>query len=551
MTDSGSAQSVAAARRIVASLHQEADELRANLIELRRDTETAQRGFSAPHAAELREANEQLVLAALNAETIAETAISDMDELARTSQRDLLTGLPNRILMLDRLEHAIDTALRHGTRLAVLFIDLDHFKPVNDTLGHAAGDEVLQIVAHRLEATVRGSDSVSRHGGDEFLVLLGDIAHTSDAARIAAKMLTALAANSPVDGHAVMLSASIGIAVYPQDGTDAEALISCADAAMYSAKESGGNTFALCSEMNTAECDAASTVIAKHDTQPASANEFVSPRQQLRLQQLREANEQLVISALSAQETGDVTKEAHREQIQFLAMVAHELRNPLAPLRSATDLLLRARANEPMYTRLQAIIERQVTHLTRLVDDLLDGSRVSIGKFRLALGSVELVSMLAAVATTCRPAMDAKQQRLTVQLPPAPLVLWGDAMRLAQIFSNLLDNAGKYSPGGSTITLTLEAQETSAVITVTDDGSGIEADILPSIFDLFVQDSRMLAVGNGGLGIGLAVVRDLVEAHGGTVVASSAGKNLGSTFVVILPLIGPDNSPINDDPMLS
>ncbi|HET7157470.1 MAG TPA: GGDEF domain-containing protein, partial [Burkholderiales bacterium] len=188
-------------------------------------------------------ANEQLVLAALRAETLAETTVHQLDDLTRSSQRDVLTGTPNRALMLDRLASAIAIARRRGTRTAVLFLDLDAFKQINDTLGHAAGDELLQVVARRLESVVRDSDTVSRHSGDEFLVLLADISQASDASLIAGKMLDALAEPTQMGTQMLNITASLGIAIYPDDGEDVGTLINRADAAMYRAKRNGRARF--------------------------------------------------------------------------------------------------------------------------------------------------------------------------------------------------------------------------------------------------------------------------------------------------------------------
>ena len=216
--------------------------LRQNLADIRRETHNMQ--ATTP----LVEANKQLVLAALHAETVAETAVSELGELARSSQRDPLTNIPNRLLMLDRLESAIAAARRRDTRIGVMFIDLDAFKLINDTLGHAAGDEVLQLVARRLQSAVRDSDTVSRHGGEEFLVLLPEISQAADAAGIARKLLAALAAPAKVAGHRLHLSASVGITVYPEDGEDAQTLISRADAAMYRAKRAGPGRYEFYAE---------------------------------------------------------------------------------------------------------------------------------------------------------------------------------------------------------------------------------------------------------------------------------------------------------------
>ena len=236
-------RAIAAATRTLAQLNKQADRVRTELVHLREDLTQAQRDFSDAKGSQLREANGQLVLAALQAVAAAETAASDLDQLARSSQRDALTDTPNRALMLDRMERAIATARRRKTCIAVVFLDLDQFKQINDTLGHTIGDGVLQLVARRLESVVRESDNVSRHGGDEFLVLLTGISHSSDAALVADKVIAALSAPSRVGDHILHLSASIGVAVYPEDGQDAATLIDRADAAMYRSKKNGLGRF--------------------------------------------------------------------------------------------------------------------------------------------------------------------------------------------------------------------------------------------------------------------------------------------------------------------
>ncbi len=163
--------------------------------------------------------------------------------MAHLAQHDFLTDLPNRMLLSDRIASAIALARRHGKRRAVLFLDLDGFKHINDSLGHPVGDLLLQSVAQRLKACVRSSDTVSRQGGDEFVVLLSEIEHAADAARSAEKMVVTLAAPHDVAGKELHISASIGISIYPEDGQDAETLIKCADTAMYHAKEKGRNNY--------------------------------------------------------------------------------------------------------------------------------------------------------------------------------------------------------------------------------------------------------------------------------------------------------------------
>jgi diguanylate cyclase (GGDEF)-like protein len=193
----------------------------------------------------LVQANEHLLLSALNAQAAAATAVADRDQLARTSQRDPLTDTPNRALLLDRLESTLTMAQRRGTRSAVFFLDIDHFKQINDTLGHATGDAVLQRVARRLQAAVRDSDAVGRHGGDEFLVLLAEVSRKADAAQIARKIISDIAAPSLVAGHMLHVSVSVGIAIFPDDAREPAALIAAADTAMYRAKRRGGGSYAF------------------------------------------------------------------------------------------------------------------------------------------------------------------------------------------------------------------------------------------------------------------------------------------------------------------
>ena len=254
--------------------------------------------------------------------------------------------------------------------------------------------------------------------------------------------------------------------------------------------------------------------------------------------QLREANEQLVRAALTAQELQSAAEDAHRQQTEFIAVLAHELRNPLMPIRTAAALLGRLPAGE--LPTVQAVIERQVAHLSRLVGDLLDVSRVVTGKLRLDIGCVDLGDTIDQAVDTYRPAMDTRRQHLQVRLPSHALRLRGDPIRLAQVIGNLLDNASKYTPNGGEITLSAVVVDDAVVMTVSDNGIGIPAEALLRVFEPFVQDAHAMGFNGAGLGIGLTLVRELVEGHGGSVVASSAGTGLGSQFVVTLPLAGAD-----------
>jgi signal transduction histidine kinase len=350
---------------------------------------------------------------------------------------------------------------------------------------------------------------------------------------IEAKMLYALSAASHFGDHVLHLSTSIGIAIYPEDGEDAEVLISKADAAMYSSKRSGRSGFEFYREEIATDVESAmhlqeKIIKAVYEKTVAIDGEPLA--------YLREANTQLIIAALTAQELEAKARIAHEQQLNIMATIAHELRNPLSPIRTAAGLLNHARMDESMHLRLQAIIERQVIHMSRLVDDLLDGSRLTTGKLRLEIQRLELVDILNAAVDTCRPAIDGRHQHLTFRRLTSSVNIQGDPIRLTQVFSNLLDNASKYTPDGGKLNILVDATDDAVAITISDNGIGITEAALPHIFELFVQDTYGLVLHNGGLGIGLAVVRNLVEAHQGTVTARSAGVDCGSEFVVTLPI---------------
>ena len=243
--------------------------------------------------------------------------------------------------------------------------------------------------------------------------------------------------------------------------------------------------------------------------------------------------------AAAAALTGELRAAAagtQQRQMAFLATVAHELRNPLMPLRLAAQMLDRARGDTEKHARLQDTIKGQVAQMTRLIGDLLDGTRIATGRLRLERTQVDLATVVDRAVETCQPAMDARGHRFRCILPPVPLVLLGDAVRLVQVFGNLLENSAKYTPEGGEITLEASVQGAAVVVAVRDNGIGITAAALPHVFDLFARDLHAAQINQGGLGIGLSVVRELVNAHEGSVQAASAGKGCGSEFLVRLPL---------------
>lgn len=233
---------------------------------------------------------------------------------------------------------------------------------------------------------------------------------------------------------------------------------------------------------------------------------------------------------------------ASRRKDEFLAMLAHELRNPLAPIRNAAQFLKLRAESDPVLQHTQGIIERQVTHLTRLVDDLLDVARINRGHIDLRKTELDLAEIVGEAVEAVREAVDTRGHHLSVILPLEPVPLVGDRTRLVQVIGNVLTNAAKYTPNGGRIELVAELEgsgsDPQVAIRFRDNGQGIAPDLLPSIFDLFTQAERSLDRSEGGLGIGLTLVKELVEQHGGSIEAHSSGPGQGSEFVVRLPVLG-------------
>ena len=230
-------------------------------------------------------------------------------------------------------------------------------------------------------------------------------------------------------------------------------------------------------------------------------------------------------------------RDADRRKDEFLATLGHELRNPLSPLLTSVELLKLGAPSDPNVARIIAVMQRQAGHLVRLVDDLLEVSRITRGLIEVQHEPVDLSEIVAAAVETSRPVIEASEHHLNVELAGEPLIVRGDSVRLTQVFANLLNNAAKYTDTGGTIDLTVRSTRRMALITVRDNGIGIDRQHLSSVFDMFTQVSRSDRRAQGGLGIGLTLVRSLVALHGGSVTASSEGPGCGSTFEVRLPLV--------------
>jgi PAS domain S-box-containing protein len=236
-------------------------------------------------------------------------------------------------------------------------------------------------------------------------------------------------------------------------------------------------------------------------------------------------------------------RDQDRKKDDFIALLAHELRNPLAPIRNGLQVLRLGPGNADALAKARDMMDRQLTHMVRLIDDLLDVSRINRHKMVLRRERVTLADVVASAVETARPVIDAAGHELTVALPAAPVVLDADLTRLAQVFSNLLTNSAKYTPKGGRVWLAAERAGGQVVVSVRDTGIGIPAPALPTVFDMFSQVDRSVEKTTGGLGIGLALVKGLVEMHGGTVTADSAGEGRGTTFTVALPEAGRAEEP--------
>lgn len=513
-----------AAERPAAELHELQAQCARTRAELERapseQTPSAQRLSTHP-ATLLRDANERLLLSTLEARHRAEVSERRFDGMVRKLGLDALTQLPNRLLLRDRFDQAAAGARRHGGRMAVLFVDLDRFKQINDVHGHAAGDKVLRVAAQAIVSAVRESDTVSRYGGDEFVVLLGHLVDPADALAIAEKIAAVLAHTRVEPDEAMTLSASIGMALYPDDGEDIDTLIEHADAAMYRRKRGPQARLAP----------------GAHD--PAESGDTIagSPAQ------LREVNERLVMALLGARDSQQQAECAVSRQQTSLAVVAHELRNPLAAMSYAIGLLKAARVREPVVAGVHGILERQLAQMVRMVGDLMDVSRATTGKLRMECVDLDIRSLVDAAVQGALPGMQRRCQTIDTRIAAEVSHLRGDAVRLEQLLVNLLDNASKYTPDGGSIRLEVAREARDVVLTVSDNGIGISPQELPRVFEAFVQEGAATTFNGDGIGIGLMLVQHIVKAHGGSVDVRSQGRGLGSEFVVRLPLAPADHGP--------
>ena len=536
LRDNERAGEIATAEAKLDHLNAQVTAMRAVLMQLLQDVARTEKSLDNGQVSQLLQANEQLVLSGLELRAEVDSSAGALDEVTRAVALDSLTQLPNRTVLLDRLERAIAGARRHRKRVAVLFLDLNDFKQINDRFGHAAGDAVLQRVSTCLTSLVRETDTVSRHGGDEFLMVLAEVAEAADAGIIADKVNAALRASSRLPGQQTPVTASIGISIYPDDGEDAAALISRADAAMYRAKQHRAGGFAFYTH------PVGDSPVARVARVPSPHEQLVAEHER-RHAQLVEANEQLVLAALGFEALRDAADGARQLRAGMLQAVVHELGDADAPVRLAAALSGLDSAHEALLPRAVAIVERQMEHMARTVGALLqpvEGGPPELPGRR----SIDVAALARAAVDDCRAAIESRHQVLDVKLHPEPVGVHGDPVQLVRVLSRLLRNATDYTPDGGHLALHVEPVGPNVQLRFSDDGMGIEPDALATALQPFERDPRLRRDSEDSFGLGLTTVRAVVEAHGGSVAASSAGAGRGSVFTITLPMVELPASPL-------
>lgn len=500
---------------------------RSLLGSLQADIREAEERLQGHESYRLLEANEQLVLAMLRAQSETDSAVAALESASHSAEHDVLTGLPNRALLQDRYTQAAASVRRHGARMALLFIDLDDFKRINDGLGHPVGDALLIDTARRLLASTRDVDTVARFGGDEFVVLVSEIAQPSDAGLVAAKLLAAIAEPLAVGDQVLRVTASIGIGIHPDDADTADRLLALADEAMYMAKSQGGGTAHFVAQV----------VPPSPRQEPGGRTQRPQGlAESTHLNQLlREANEQLVVAALGAAELKETAEQALARHQACLALLGHEIRTPLSPLRHAAALLDRGPHPPQALARLKRTIERQVVQIARLVDDMLALALSGQTQLRITRRPADLVSLAREAVEVCQPVIEARGQLVLFHSDQPVEEARLDAARIVQVLVNLIDNASKYTPPGGHLSVSVTSTTDELAVAVRDDGMGLASSDTQALFEPFLRAPEALASGSSGVGIGLTVVRELVTAHQGTVEVSSAGVGQGAEFTVRLP----------------
>ena len=511
---------------------------------------------------EVQAANEELQSINVELETSREEIQSSNEELTRVNSdlNNLLAGVPMAIVMVWR-----DLRIRRFTPLAEKLFNLlarDVGRPLSDIKPKLDVGNLLQILSDVIasgsvrEMEVRDASghwfqlrvrpyTKSGNQVDGAIIMLVDI----DALRRNQEAVARQAELLEHTSDAIFVHDSEGVIQYWNQG--AERLYGI------SRTEACGKHREQILDVDPAEAEMAREVVArgepwrgevklrKFNGSPAVVTThqvaFREGGRHLILETHHDVTEQKELEQRLQQRVRDLAR-ADKSKNEFLSMLAHELRNPLAPLRNAVQILKKAPAEAELSARTRDLMERQITNMARIVDDLLDAARLSRGHIGLHLQDLDLQTLLGRSIEAVNAALDARRHRLTVLMPPSPVMVSGDSTRLEQVFTNLLNNAVKYTDAGGAIVVTLTVSDSpgrrpEAVVRVRDNGVGIAPDMLPRVFDLFAQADLSTARTQGGLGIGLNIVHRIVELHQGQVSAQSAGLQRGSEFVVCLPVL--------------
>lgn len=531
MTDADASAGLSAERSALelAQLHDRIDEARRMLSRLLQQTVAAAMAGSPNADSLVVKVNEQLVQEALRVQAEAELTEHAQDEAERLGGLDPITRLPMRGRLLDQLAQSLALAQRHDRVLALLDLGLGHFAQIQARLGREAADMLLREVADRISASLRGCDLVGRQNLGGFLIGLVEITQPEDATRVARKIHAALDRPIQVGEQQVQLTASIGIAVFPHDAEQIDALVDTAAAQKGRDGMRRPGAFAMGTDARTSGSLEGSP--PSHDEVNSHASGVQAPE----TSRLRDANERLIVSILDARELSDALLQARHRHVALLAVIAEELRDPQAPVRLAAALLGHAQVDQALLPRVQSMLHEQLRRMKQMLGNLDGLVGTHLDALALARERIDLRAAVQGAMQQAKAAFHARRQRVDVQLGEQPLEVMGDMDRMVQVLENLLDNASKYSGEGGNVAVRGSLVKNSVMLEVCDDGIGLASAVKPQIFAPFWHDAEALAVQGAGVGIGLTVVRKLVEAHNGSVQAHSAGRGLGSRFVVTLP----------------
>lgn len=513
---------------------------------LRSELAAATRGLPDAKTEQITELTELLSAAALHTARSAADA-ADVVSAQRNSPRlfelDALTELPNRALFRDRFAQALAHARRRSSRIGLLFIDLDEFKSINDRYGHTVGDHVLRLVARRLAAAVRDGDTVSRHGGDEFLVLLSEVSDAADVATLAGVVRRALSGALRVGEDVIEIGASIGVSVFPEDGEDQDTLVQRADEAMFNAKRRrrGGEVGSF---VDSTSVDAR----AEHTSALApSFTELALREAEHRIQALRLSNEELLLSALVAADLQQRAERAAAEQAELLSVGAHELRGSLFAMQSAVQTLVLTEGDPAHLPRLTLVLQRQIANISRITGDLLDVARLNSGRLALEYAPINACQMVVdTVAEWPRHLGTTTIEMDDVPVEPGAVIL-ADAARIRQVLIASLTLLSNRDPAPLRIRVSVRRVNSQCRIMLVASGTAQSAhSTAGDDVDVVLRAASPMRSGRITPKLSLVLIRQLLKAHDGALKFSRDVSTGGLSCVLELPTLHAASSRTTD-----